>query len=259
MGKGTGASIAGGGAMNRKGLGAGKILRFNLPWYLAAAAILAADAATLLWASPVWLRMLAASSMAGTGYWMTASLLVSWFVYDRSPLAQGAWLEGVQAGGTIAIFHAGQDEASAQVSARMPGQPFRVFDFHQSGRKWSGSLGRARALMRRHAESIAGDSVPLESGTLALGLLVFSAHELRSAEERASLFRELARAAGRMGKLRLVEHLRDPWNFLAYGPGAFHFLPRRAWLRTFASSGWRVERERRCTPFVRVFELEPGE
>jgi hypothetical protein len=255
----------GGSEGGRGGLGAAKILRFNLPWYLAALALLgvlgtlAAGTVAMGWSSPSWVRLLAVAGMAGAGYWMTASLLVSWFVYDRSAFAHGAWLDGVDpAGGLIAVFHAGQDEASAHVSARMPGRAFRVFDFHQRGKKWSGSLNRARALMRGSAESIPYDAVPLESGALTLGLLVFSAHELRSAEERVAMFRELARAAGPKGRIRVVEHLRDGWNFLAYGPGAFHFLPRRAWSHTFASAGWRVASERACTPFVRIFELEPG-
>jgi len=244
--------------MNQAGLGVVKILRFNLPWYLAGAGILVAGTGALLCGAPAWSRMLAVACMAGTGYWLAASLLVSWLVYDRSSLAQGAWLDGVDADGSIAIFHAGQDEASAHVFSRMPGLPFRVFDFHLPGKKWSGSLDRARALMRGPAESIAIDSIPIRTGALALGLLVFSAHELRSAEERIALFRELARAAGSTGRIRVVEHLRDAWNFLAYGPGVFHFLSRRAWLHTFASAGWRVAVERECTPFVRIFELEPG-
>jgi hypothetical protein len=53
----------------------------------------------------------------------------------------------------------------------------------------------------------------------------------------------------------LCEHLRDAWNFAAFGPGFLHFLPRSAWTRVAAESRFDVEREFSITPFVRIFVL----
>lgn len=59
----------------------------------------------------------------------------------------------------------------------------------------------------------------------------------------------------RLANAFYVEDISYRWNFLAYGPGAFHFVSRRTWLSTFSSAGLKLNREANCTPFVRVFEL----
>jgi len=42
------------------------------------------------------------------------------------------------------------------------------------------------------------------------------------------------------------------YNFLAFGPGFLHFLPRGEWLRVAHESGLLAVRDFRFTPFVRV-------
>jgi ubiquinone/menaquinone biosynthesis C-methylase UbiE len=79
--------------------------------------------------------------------------------------------------------------------------------------------------------------------------VVFTAHELRRAESRERLFRELARVVRPGGEIVVVEHLRDWRNFLAFGPGFLHFLPERAW----RTASLRIARTFTITPFVRVF------
>jgi hypothetical protein len=263
--------------------GVRKIIAFNFPWYVAA---LAVNLAAVGWlagmlpaaALPIALPAALPSSLspwawcalAAADYWLLASLAVSHYVYDRSPVAAGAWLDGAGdgledgrgdglrdgKGLRVAVLHAGQDEASAVVLRRFPKASLRILDFHAPRGKMTGSLRRARAWAGpSSAEPASAGNLPLASGGLDLAVLAFSAHELRSPGDRADLFRELRRAVGDRGRVRLVEHMRDGWNLLAYGPGAFHFLPRKAWDRAFAAGGLRVAREWACTPFVRVFEL----
>ena len=97
--------------------------------------------------------------------------------------------------------------------------------------------------------------MPLADGSIDLAVLAFAAHELRDHDGRVVLFRELTRTLAGDGRLVVLEHLRDGWNLLAYGPGVFHFLSRRTWLRCFAAAGLSVVQESRVTPWVRRFEL----
>jgi len=234
-----------------------KILRFNWPWYAGAVVATAIGVWALCrsdLASP-W-RWSALALLVLADLWLLLSLLVSHAIYDRSDVARGGWL-GTLPNGAVAVFHFGQDEASALVAARLPHATLRTFDLYQPQRAGTPSLRRARALARaaRADEAATIDRVPLAEGSIDLAVLAFAAHELRDHDGRVALFRELARTVAGDGRLLVLEHLRDGWNLLAYGPGVFHFLSRQTWLRCFAAAGLLVVQESRVTPWVRRFEL----
>jgi hypothetical protein len=52
-----------------------------------------------------------------------------------------------------------------------------------------------------------------------------------------------------------MEHARDSWNFLAFGPGFLHFFPQRAWRQAARQAGLEVRTEFAMTPFVHVFVM----
>lgn len=235
--------------------GVARILRFNWPWYAGALAATALGLAALAWWIPpgAW-RVAAVAAMAIGDGWLVLSLVVSHAVYDRSALGRGGWLDGIEAR-SVAILHAGHDEASAHVARRLPGAVRHVFDICDPAAGISPSLRRARAAAAHAATAVPAAGIPLADGAVDLAVVVFAAHELRDAGARTAFFRELARIAGPSGRILMVEHLRDAWNFLAYGPGCLHFLPRRVWLATFAAAGLRLSEDATCTPWVHVFEL----
>ncbi len=234
-----------------------KILRFNWPWYAGALSVTAL-AAWLLGRGEIAapLRAGAISLLVLADAWLLLSLLVSHVVYDRSDVARGAWL-GTEPVERVGVFHFGQDEASALVAARLPNASLRTFDVYEPRRAGTPSLRRARAVATAVTKTTAAalDRLPLADGSLDLAVLAFAAHEIRDHDTRVALFAELARVVARDGRLLVLEHLRDGWNLLAYGPGVFHFLSRRIWLRCFAAAGVTVAAESRVTPWVRRFEL----
>jgi ubiquinone/menaquinone biosynthesis C-methylase UbiE len=99
------------------------------------------------------------------------------------------------------------------------------------------------------------DHIPVPDGTAELVLIIFSAHELRDADTRVRLFGEVFRVIGASGRVFVVEHQRDAWNFLAYGPGFFHFLSRSTWFATFTQAHLKVVRDSTITPWVHCYEL----
>ena len=237
--------------------GVAKILRFNWPWYAAAVVATGLGLAALVWWIPAgpW-RMVAVAALAVGNSWLLLSLIVSHVVYDRSALARGGWLDGAQAA-SIAILHAGHDEGSIHVARLLPGAVCQVFDISDPAHGLSPSLRRARAEAAASATAIVvpSSSIPLPDGTIDLALVVFAAHELRDDGTRSGFFRELARIVGPRGRIVVIEHQRDTWNLLAYGPGFLHFLSRRSWLHTFAAAGLHLTGDDTFTPWVHAFEL----
>jgi SAM-dependent methyltransferase len=99
------------------------------------------------------------------------------------------------------------------------------------------------------------DALPLCDASFDATFLLFAAHELRHRGQRVRLFQEVARILVPGGDLILMEHSRDWWNFLAFGPGFLHFFSRREWRRAALDAGLVLQAEFSRTPFVRVYQL----
>lgn len=239
-----------------------QIVQFNWPFY--AGAVLATVAAPLVLPQlppTAWARVPAAIGFGLTATWLGTSLIVSWIIYDRSPLMRWDWVRqalGFDPRSWINI-HAGHDESTDALQRIFRDARGRVFDIFSPEEMTEPSIARAR--VRRGgpatppAEQAHYRHLPLPSGTIDVATLLLSAHELRSDAARGALFTELRRVLGPGGRLVVAEHLRDWANFLAYGPGVLHFHSRRTWVRCFTRHRFDVHAEFSITPFVRVFVL----
>ncbi len=94
----------------------------------------------------------------------------------------------------------------------------------------------------------------VEPRSVDVVFLLMAAHEAHG-PARSALLRSAARAIGPGGRLILVEHPRDAANIVAFGPGAWHFSRREAWIETTTEAGLRVVDETKLSPFVRGFVL----
>jgi hypothetical protein len=192
-------------------------------------------------------------------FWMMSSLLVSHYVYDRSRLYRWDWLVPLFEKPPVhwANIHAGLDQTTDALERLFPDSARKVLDIYNASRMTEPSIKRARLSKKitQRAESADPSSLPMCDSECDGIFLIFAAHELRNREDRHKLFLELNRSLKAGGHVIVVEHLRNWANFLAYGPGAFHFHSREAWQASWRATGLGVESEISITPFVRTFTL----
>lgn len=236
------------------------ILRFNWPFFALALAILLGLILGALLTSGV-LRWLLVAAVFAALLPVAISLFVSWWVYDHSNLYRLDWLDNIPQLklGRVLNIHAGFDETSALLAPRV--DALIVFDFYDSSVHTEASIRRARRAYPPYAgaKTVKTRALPLADLSVDAAFVIFSAHEIRDDAERAAFFNELARVLKPGGTIVVTEHLRDIYNALAYTAGVFHFLPRRAWQKTFKSAGLRVRTTFQITPFVTTFVLQPDE
>lgn len=207
-------------------------------------------------------RVLASAFKTTTAWWTLASLLVSHLVYDRSPLMKWRWIVDVLPAAPThwANFHCGLDESTDTLRALFPGSKGVALDFFDASVMSEPSIQIARRCEAAKESAVAPTvdlrALQYEAGCFDTVFLFFSAHEIRSRDLRLTFFKELHRVLCAGGRVLLMEHPRDVANFLAFGPGFFHFWPRSEWRRMARESGFVINREFSITPFVRVWLLE---
>ena len=202
-------------------------------------------------------RLVMADSLAPALFWMAASLAVSHYVYDRSPLYKLDWLVRALARPVQSWIniHSGWDETSVRLHTIFPHVAGQVVDMFDPSLMTEQSIHRAQRLNRPAPSAVAAhyDALPFGDSSFDTAFCIFAAHELRRHDERVRFFREIARILCSEGQLVVVEHARDWQNFLAFGPGFLHFFSRAEWRRTASEAGLTLTTEFPFTPFARVF------
>jgi ubiquinone/menaquinone biosynthesis C-methylase UbiE len=247
-------------ATAQKYRGAQQILMFNWTFYTAAIIVLILGMLILKNVKmPGWMFVVGVLGMALTAFWSFGSLAVSHYVYDRSPLYQLTWLNSLlETSPTNWInIHAGLDETSIILRDYFPAAKMQILDIYDPATMTEPAIERARKITEPELKSIPSDfrHLPIPDQNSAAVFVFFAAHELRTAESRLSFFREVYRILKANGTLIVVEHLRDVPNFLAFGPGFFHFLKHADWIDAARFSNFRTIEEIKITPFVSAFKF----
>jgi len=237
-----------------------QIVRFNWPFYAAAAVVLAGiELGMRLVPIPSTTRVLLQAVTGPAALWMVASIAASWIIYDRSRLSRWEWIGdaiGLRPRRWINV-HAGFDQSTPALQRLLAPSDGRVFDIFDPVEMSEPSVARARRLCRPEVdpEPVDFHHLPVPQDSIDAAFLLLSAHELRTDAARASFFGELHRVLSPAGRIIVAEHLRDCANFAAFGPGFLHFFSRRTWARCFAQARFVIDREFSITPFIRVFVL----
>jgi hypothetical protein len=239
-----------------------QVVSFNRHFFVIALVSCAAGMALIVVVENSWLNALLSVGVGLAMYFMVASVIAAYLVYDASDLYSLQWwparcLKNTPADGIL--VHAGFDPASPKIKARFPEMRLRVLDFFDASQTTEASIQRAHRLNPPAAdeERIRADSWPVQSASQDVVFALSAAHELRQPDERAAFFREAGRVLKQGGRVVVIEQLRNAVNFACFGVAAFHFLSRRTWLTSFASAGLEVTDEFGITPFMRAFVLQP--
>jgi SAM-dependent methyltransferase len=244
-------------AMRRPFQGVTNIVRFN--WHYYAVAIILSVTLLIFYNSflPIFqfiTRIFVIVLLTTTAI----SLLVSAYIYDLSGIYKLSWIDKfISSGNQIVNINAGLDETSSILKKKYEKANLTVFDFYDSRRHTEVSIARARRLYLPYpgTKQIDTSHIPLQNNSADNIFNILSVHEIRDDEERNNFFKELSRVLSDNGKIFITEHLRDSYNFLAYNIGAFHFLSRKSWLRSFEAGGLTVAAEFKITPFITTFVL----
>lgn len=235
------------------------IIRFNWHLYLFAIAGLMVLIAAANFTGGM-LRVVFVVFLVAAFVSLCVSLAVSLYVYDLSGFYELKWLDDISLkdASRAVNINAGFDETSESLQAKFTFAEFSVLDFYDPQKHTEISIERARKAYPRFpgTRQIETSNIPMKDGSADVIFLIFAAHEIRDADERQSFFCELERILSPKGKVVVTEHLRYAANLLAYNIGSFHFHPRSAWLKTFATSKLKINREMKFTPFVTTFVLE---
>ena len=236
------------------------VVSFNRHFFAIALLACAVGVALMGWLDSALARVPLALGVGLALYFMVASVIASYCIYDASDLYKLTWwpsqsLERVPEAGLV--VHAGFDPVSAALRARFPDARLRVLDFFDPDKTTEASIQRAHLLnpSATAEERIAMERWPVADGTQDVVFLVNAAHEIRDAGARIAFFREAKRVLKPGGRVIVIEQLRDACNFACFGIAAFHFLSRRAWVDSFAGAGLMMRDEFKITPFVRAFVL----
>jgi len=240
------------------------VARFNWPFYTVAVAVLAGCVVGLAFTDTRWIQASLAMIVMGCLYFVLVSLGVSHWVYDRSDLFRWKWLERALRGaipGRMVFCHAGFDESSAILAGKFPAADWRTLDHHDPRWMDEPSIRRARQMFPPVEGTVAApfDGWPVESGWADVVFGLLAIHELRTMGDRTAWFREAGRCLGEGGRIVIAEHLRDPVNFFAFGPGFLHFHSREAWRESWVNAGLSLVDEFRLTPFLKVFVLHKND
>lgn len=235
--------------------GVANIIRFNWHFYLVA---------TLVFVGLKYAQQLLPKALQPYFFWLLVlaivnvamSLLVSFYVYDISPLYQLNWLPNASNKKVLNI-HAGFDETSTLIKSKYNHTALTICDFYNPQKHTEVSIKRARNAYPPipHTIQVTTDYLPFENNSFDIVAVIFSAHEIRDEQERIQFFKELGRVIKPTGQIVITEHLRDTNNFLAYAIGFFHFYSKASWLNSFAQANLTVAAEIKTTPFVTTFIL----
>jgi hypothetical protein len=183
------------------------IVRFNWHFYAISIFVILAIGIALPLLSNLF-QLLATFILFSISATTLISILVSIYVYDLSGLYDFNWMSELQPNKALKIvtINAGFDETSSLIQQKYPNSALTVLDFYDEQIHTEISIKRARKAYPPYPNTkpVTTTKLGLESETVDLCFLIFSAHEIRNNQERALFMNEIKQSLKPNGQLILV-------------------------------------------------------
>ncbi len=246
--------------MKRKQLqGVSNIIRFNWQYYVTALASIV----IIIFINrflPAKLSLIVNIFLILVVLSIFVSLAVSYYIYDYSDIYSLKFIDplNITSDKKLVNINAGFDEISHILKHKYPDSELTVLDFYDPKKHTEVSIERARKAYPPYpgTVTIETNDVLLKENSADNIFLILAAHEIRSNDERVQFFKQLGNSLTPGGRIIVLEHQRDLFNFIAYNFGFFHFLSGAAWQYTFKNSGLTVETTTKLTPYLKIFILK---
>ncbi len=235
------------------------VIAFNAAPFTLGPLAVAASALVLLSSLPLIVRVaFGIAAVIGSILTVGATIAVLW-VFDWGSSSRWRWvMASAERPRRWLNVTTGFDDSTAMLRASLDSPEGLAVDLFDTHVDHEAALRRARRRFPPRGRSVSihelGGSAPRSADAI---FLLMSAHET-DGEDRDRLFTIIRHVLTDGGRLVLVEHLRDLANAVAFGPGAWHFENRDAWIQTAESAGLQLVKETRLTPFVHGFVFEPA-
>ncbi|WP_205945710.1 class I SAM-dependent methyltransferase [Pedobacter frigiditerrae] len=189
----------------------------------------------------------------------TLSLIASYYIYDVSNLYSLKWLDDVEIKqeNHLLNINAGFDETSYLLKRKYVSSNLTVMDFYNPAKHTEVSIERARKAYPPYPGTLAIETsnIGVPTKSIDCAFVILAAHEIRDKQEQIIFFKQIKKSLKDDGKVIVVEHNRDIYNFLVYNLGCFHFFNPRRWKDVFKKSGLQLTQTKKITPFINVYYL----
>ncbi|WP_316784350.1 methyltransferase [Pedobacter frigiditerrae] len=234
------------------------IIRFNWHFYVLAF-VLIACLFTITVLFPNQFNWIGYLLIIGIILATTLSLVASYYIYDLSNLYSLNWLDDleIKSGSHLLNINAGLDETSYLLKQKYAACSLTPMDFYNSAKHTEISIERARKAYTPYPGTslIETTDIGLSLKSIDCTFVILAAHEIRDKQEQVVFFKQIKQALKDDGKIVVVEHSRDIYNFLVYNFGCFHFFSPRRWKEVFRNSGLALIQTKKITPFINVYYL----
>jgi len=234
-----------------------KVAALSWPLYAFGAGVIVVSVFVLSLRVPVVAKLFATLAIIVMLRLSFASFFAFHAMFDHSDLLSGSWLHAVvPAPQRWSQITTSLEQTTLPLDRVFPDATGSLIDVYDPNVMTEPALARARRGRGVSDDPPLDDLHAVESESSDLVVIMLAAHEIRSRKGRESLFNEVRRIVAPQGRVVLVEHLRDFIAAITFGPGLFHFFPRREWI-DLTCAAFELEKEFPITSFVRVFVLRP--